>query len=510
MGLDACQSETGEQVAMGRSIGSTRFTQKDIRLFNDRLDESLLALEQMLATPGFGKGEPSIGAELELYIIDESGKALPVSKSLVDMADDKRLTLEINQYNLEANLSPGLMKGAPLQRIEDEMVAILASLNKLASTQGARVVPIGILPTLRPRDITSDMMTPDKRYQALSKELRERRGEKFRIRLKGREQLDFGTDSVTPEGANTSLQVHYRAHPDRFVDLYNAIQLVTPLVLGLAVNSPFVLGREIWQESRIELFRQSIDGRSRRRRRLGLPARVNFGHGWLRRSALELFAESVHLFEPLLPVCSDEYPMKVLAQGQVPALSELALQMGTTWPWNRGVFDPHDQGHVRIELRALPAGPSPIDMMANTGFALGLAEGLVDDIEQLLHCMPYASLERNLKEAACHGLNAELLWPSRVTGRLESYPLADIVRDLLPVADSGLQKAAVSDKDRYRSLYCIEQRVAARQSGASWQVDSYGRYRGAGMSRKKALRRMVNDYAQLSLANSPVADWPLP
>lgn len=510
MGPVGSQSETFEQQRMGKSIDSTRFTRDDIQQFNTRLDESLLALEKMLATPDFGQGEPSIGAELELYIIDERGKPLPISKRLVDTADDERLTLEINQYNLEANLSPGPMRGASLRRIEDEMVEILTSLNALAESQGARVVPIGILPTLRPRDLTQEMMTPDKRYQALSRELRTRRGEKFRIRLRGSERVDFGTDSVTPEGANTSLQVHYRAHPDRFVDLYNAIQLVTPLVLGLAVNSPYVLGREIWQETRIELFRQSIDGRSRRRRRLGLPARVNFGHGWLRRSALELFAESVHLFEPLLPVCSDEEPLAALAAGQVPDLEELALQMGTTWPWNRAVYDSQEQGHVRVELRALPAGPSAIDMLANTAFALGLAEGFMDNIETLLHAIPYASLERNLQQAARDGLEASLLWPSRTTRRLESYPLIDIVRELLPTADRGLEIAGVADEDRRRYMDCIERRITARRTGANWQTESVRRYRCGGASRKRALQSMVNDYAELSLSNLSVADWPLP
>ncbi len=495
---------------MGKSIGRTRFTQKEIRRFNTRLDESLHALEQMLAVPDFGEGESSIGAELELYVIDESGKALPISKRLVELADDERLTLEINRYNLEANLTPGPMKGNSLKRIEDEMLEMLATLNTLAEGQGARVIPIGILPTLRPRDLTLDMMTPDKRYQALSKELRKRRGEKFRIRLRGRERVSFGTDSVTPEGANTSLQVHYRAHPDSFVDLYNAIQLVTPLVLGLAVNSPYVLGREIWQETRIELFRQSIDGRNRKRRELDLPARVNFGHGWLRRSVLELFAESVHLFEPLLPVCSDEKPLEVLTKGGVPAFEELGLQMGTTWPWNRAVYDAHDKGHVRIELRALPAGPSPVDMLANAAFALGLAEGLVGNIENLLHAIPYASLERNLNEAARNGMDATLLWPSRTTKRLDSYPLVDIVKQLLPTAEEGLSASGVADDDRRRYLACIEQRVAARQTGASWQTGSCQRYREKGASRKSALRAMVNDYAQLSLSNLPVAEWPLP
>jgi hypothetical protein len=41
---------------------------------------------------------------------------------------------------------------------------------------------------------------------------------------------------------------------------------------------------------------------------------------------------------------------------------------------NRAVFEPKDGGHLRIEFRAMPAGPTSVDMMANAALAIGLAQ----------------------------------------------------------------------------------------------------------------------------------------
>jgi hypothetical protein len=54
----------------------------------------------------------------------------------------------------------------------------------------------------------------------------------------------------------------------------------------------------------------------------------------------------------------------------VPALEELRLHQGTVWRWNRAIYDPAEGGHLRIEMRALPAGPTVIDMLANAAFLL--------------------------------------------------------------------------------------------------------------------------------------------
>jgi len=495
---------------MGRSIDRTTFTDDDRVRFRERLHESLDVLETLLATPGFGRGETSIGAELELCIVDARGRAAPIADALREGLGDDRLTLEINRYDIEANLTPGPMAGQPFRRLENEMIEMLALLNEGASGHDAQVVPVGILPTLRPRDLKADMITPDARYETLTHELRKRRGEKFHIRMRGRESLSAKTDSVAPEGACTSLQIHYRAHPERFVDLFNAVQLTTPLLVGFAANSPYLLGRELWHETRIGLFRQSIDGRDRHRRALSLPARVHIGHGWLRRSALEAFAETVRLYEPLLPIVEQgQGPRETLKAGeQLPALDELALQMGTVWPWNRVIYEPSDGGHVRVELRALPAGPSAVDMAANAALAIGLAEGLLDDIEALVTAMPHALLVQNLESAARHGMQARLLWPAAGTHRLEERALVDILGELLPRASSGLAAAGVDTEEAQRCLANVERRLAARASGAGWQLDAVARLQGsAGKTRKRALRTMFQRYTERSLANRPIADW---
>ena len=108
------------------------------------------------------------------------------------------------------------------------------------------------------------------------------------------------------------------------------------------------------------VFRQATDDRGELPPTWTPPARVSFGRGWVRRGAAELFAESVALHIPLLPVLGPESPLDAVARGEVPKLDELRLHNGTIWSWNRPVYDPSAGGHLRIEFRALPAGPTVI------------------------------------------------------------------------------------------------------------------------------------------------------
>ena len=491
---------------MGKEIDRIDFSDQDYKKFAAKLRRNLSAVKEVLAQSGFGVGERSVGAELELYIIDAKGMPVPINQQLLNDAADKRLTLELNRYNLEANLTPQRLDASPFKRMEEEMEAMLATLNELAAHYQARVLPIGILPTLKPRHFSRDMMTPGKRYEMLTTELRKRRKDKFHIRLKGEESLSIKTDLVTCEGANTSLQIHYRSSPERFVKLYNAFQLITPLLIGIGCNSPFFLGRRLWHETRIPLFKQSIDGRDKQERALHLPARVHFGHGWLRNSAVELFAEAVYLHEPLVPLCSKENPHSMLAQNKLPTLNELCLHLGSIWPWNRVVYDPHGEGHVRIEMRSLSAGPTSIDMVANAAFFIGLAEGLYEHVDELILATPYKYLEKNLYSAARSGMQAKVLWPSIQRMALEQQPLMAVVERLLPVAEQGLQDLGIDATERNRYMQCIRQRVEKRQSGAAWQLNQFARLHQK-HGRDRALRKMLAHYARQSAQNIPVADW---
>jgi hypothetical protein len=232
---------------------------------------------------------------------------------------------------------------------------------------------VGILPTLNSSHLQRDFMTDLPRYRALTNELTALKVEPFLVHINGADSLKMCSDEVTLEGANTSFQIHLKVPADGFANLYNAAQLTNPLVLALAGNSPTFLGKKLWHETRIALFKQSIDNRIHALTKWRQPARVSFGHGWVRRSAWEIFAENVALYRPILPYVS---PSKV-------PFAELNLHHGTIWSWNRAVFEPKHGGHLRIEYRSLPAGPTVVDMMANAALSIGWNQAISHQIPKM-------------------------------------------------------------------------------------------------------------------------------
>jgi gamma-glutamyl:cysteine ligase YbdK (ATP-grasp superfamily) len=452
---------------MGIEITQTSFSVEQEQQFNSKLNQNLSSLQSLLAQPGFGVGPASLGAELEIYIVDEDGFPLPINEKLLKLADDPQLTLELNRYNLEYNLSPYNINELAFFRTEREIIDKLHALSCIACLEGGRVVPIGILPTLRRSDFGPQSMTPRKRYAALVEQLIRRRGSEFSIDINGDQPLQMSMSDITLEGANTSFQVHYRVLPENFADTFNAIQLVTPLVLAIAGNSPTLFGHSLWQETRIPLFKQSIDTRQLHRYNWHEPARVNYGHGWVRDDALELFAESVRLYPSLLPVCSGVNDQEAAA----PRLAELRLHQSTVWLWNRPVYDDVAGGQLRIEMRALPAGPTAVDMVANAAFAIGLAEGLRPQINELLPALPFSIAEYNFYRAAQHGMQAELVWPDPRQRQLAPRPVLEIIEALMDVAAEGLAGIGVSEAEVTYYLDIIRARLASRQTGATWQLD---------------------------------------
>ena len=193
-------------------------------------------------------------------------------------------------------------------------------------------------------------------------------------------------------------------------------------MLALAATSPLLLHKLLWAETRIALFKQAVDYRMRGRGNWQEPAGVAFGHGWVREGAWELFAETVSLHRPIMPVLCTEEPGAPSANG-IPNLAELRLHMGSVWPWNRAVYDSSAGGHLRIEMRALPAGPTAADMVANTALYVGLALGLRDYVRDWLPSIPFPYAEYNFYRAAQQGLDAVMVWPHRQQQRVVETPL---------------------------------------------------------------------------------------
>jgi hypothetical protein len=224
--------------------------------------------------------------------------------------------------------------------------------------------------------------------------------------------------------------------------------------------------------------------------------------------ALELFEEAVRLHEPVLPVLSDEDPLDALRQGRTPQLDELRLHQSTVWRWNRAIYDPSDHGHLRVELRALPAGPTVPDMLANTAFLLGLTLALAEDAPSWSRMFSFRQAHRNFYCSAQQGLDTVLQWPLRSNGQSEEMAAGDLALRLLADAQRGLEMAGVASDEAAELLEIIQARVQTRQTGAIWQRKTLAALERH-LDRKRALSAMLARYCELAAQERPVHTWPV-
>ncbi len=491
---------------MGLEIDSDQFESRDYDRFSDRLASCLGVLEELLERPGFGQGPAELGAELEVALIDDDARALPLNEEVLRETVDERMTVELDRFNLECNLLHSELAGDSFAHLRRELEGGYDELERAAAVHGGRVAMIGILPTLCEEDLQPEAMTDAVRYRALSRSLRARRGGPFQLDIDGADPLRLECDDVTYEGAATSLQIHLRVPQDQFSDVFDAVQLATAPALAVAANSPTFLGHRLWDETRVALFKQAVDERSPQGR--SRAARVSFGSAWLTQGPIELFRHAVRDYGVLLPVLDGEDPDEAFDAGRVPALREIRLHQGTVWSWNRPVYHPHGGGHVRIELRALPSGPTVEDMVANSAFLVGLALGLAPRMSKIREAMPFEAAHTNFYRAAQRGLDAELHWPDQDGRGSRTANAGALARELGDLARQGLDRFGVDSTQADRAITTIERRAAAGRTGAGWQRARLARL-GRGRPTHAALARMLEDYVGWSATGSPVHEWSL-
>jgi hypothetical protein len=496
-------------MVMGIHIDRDEFEEAEYARFAERLEVCLTALRALLGRPGFGVGAPTVGAELELFLVDRHGLPLAANAAVLQQAADPRVTLEVDRFNLELNPKPSSLAGRPFGSLGAQMAETVTAVRRAAGAHGGRVAMVGILPTLRAGDLHRGAITDSARYRALDKGLRRLRQEPIRVRIQGTdpEPVELVRDDVALEGANTSFQVHLRVDPDRFGAAWNAAAMATAPVLAAAGNSPIFLGRRLWEETRVALFEQAADDRDEYGRDRRVP-RVSFGTRWAGSDACQLFEEAVRLHQPLLPLLSQQDPLRVVQAGGVPQLDELRLHQGTVWRWNRPVYDASAGGHLRLELRALPAGPTVTDMLANAAFLLGVILAVTPRVGGWLAAFPFARAHANFYAAARFGLDAELQWPAPDGQGLRPVGAAELAGRLLPEAGQALEAAGVDGGEAARLLAVVGERLAAGQTGSVWQRRSLEVLQPR-LGRDRALHQLLERYLELSAADRPVHTWPV-
>jgi CBS domain-containing protein len=476
------------------------------RLFTQAVLTDLRALERMLAEKVFETGEPRIGAEQELFLVDREYHPSPGALKVLEKIDDPHFTTELALFNLEMNADPQPFRGKGLSAMDGQLTTLLEKLRGVCAELGLIPVLTGILPTIQKSDLGMENMVPSPRYLALNRATTAMRGEAYDLSIKGMDELLVKHDTVMVESCNASFQVHLQVDSDRFAPMYNLAQALAGPVLSVATNSPILFGKRLWAETRIAVFEQAVDTRQKRTHLRDRQARVTFGKRWVKKSILEIYKEDVARFRTLVGTDLDEDALETLESGRIPQLKALRLHNGTVYRWNRacyGVVPGADKPHLRIELRVLPSGPTIADEIANAALWLGLMNELGSTMEDVTQSMEFDHAIANFYSAAREGLGARLTW---FDGE-EMLAQTLLLDKLLPLAAAGLARGGADSADAARYLGIIEHRARTMRTGSRWAISSLGAMKGGRGSLGEKLTALTAATVARQMTGRTVADW---
>lgn len=132
---------------------------------------------------------------------------MPSALNLLESLDDS-FTTELAQFNIEANLDPSEHTGECFSQLEKNSNDKMNTLRELGDKQKLDFFLTGILPTMRKFDLGIENLTPLERYRSLLSAISKMRGNNYKLRIKGLDELNLKHDSAMLESCNTSFQVH--------------------------------------------------------------------------------------------------------------------------------------------------------------------------------------------------------------------------------------------------------------------------------------------------------------
>jgi gamma-glutamyl:cysteine ligase YbdK (ATP-grasp superfamily) len=474
---------------MGEEISNIRFRKPHFRDFQERLSQETDLLQSWFENKAFDCGQQTGGFEIEAWLVDRVFDPAPINQAFLELLQNPMVVPELSAFNVELNTEPQLMTGRALSRMHEDLEKTWSNCRDVANKLDTDMLMIGILPTVRESDLGLNNMSQLARYRALNEQiLRLRKGEALQLDISGRELLNTQHHDVMVEAAATSFQIHLKLPPEQSVRYFNAAIILSAPMVAISANSPFLFGRDLWDETRIPLFEQAVSVASLKAK---LADRVTFGKSYIQDSLLECFQENLDRYPVLLPELMEE-PLE--------KLSHLRLHNGTIWRWNRPLIGFNDDGrpHLRMEHRVVPAGPSAIDTIANAAFFYGLVHMFANSEEVPEERLPFSVARANFYAAAKNSLNAQVQWLDGNT--LPVYDL--LVEELLPLARVGLEAQEFDNDDIETYMDVIRGRLRARCNGTVWQRSWVAKH-------GKDMHALMQAYAEHQRGGAPVHEWPV-
>lgn len=182
---------------MGSQSVKAITSQKERKEFISHLLNDVAALEKMINDDVFEKGIQRIGAEQELCIVNDSYRPSLNALKILDRIDDPHFTTELALFNLEINLDPLELSNKCFSKLESDLTQLLYKAHIAADKiENNKIILSGILPTLKKKDLIFENMTPYERYKTLNDVIKSIRGDNFKMRIRGVDELILNHESI--------------------------------------------------------------------------------------------------------------------------------------------------------------------------------------------------------------------------------------------------------------------------------------------------------------------------
>jgi len=475
---------------MGEEINYSRFNKTDYSQFKKKLCQETELLKQWFDGNYFSKKPLVAGYELEAWLVDRLGQPCAKNGQFLDAAKNDLLSAELARFTIELNVHPEVVNARLLQNFSQQLSQLWQHCQHSARSINAYILGTGILPTLNNNHLSLDNISALQRYKAINEQvLRHQRGKKIKLTISGKEHLQLEHKDVMLEAAATSLQIHLQVPQSLAVRYYNASIMLSAAVVAVSANSPFLFGKQLWEETRIPVFEQSVPSGGFGGAASGPVHRVSFGSGYAKNSLYECFLENRQHYPILLPV-----------QFNTPLqdVRHLRLQNGTIWRWNRPLigFDHNGKPHLRIEHRVMASAPSIADNIANMAFYFGLVQFYATQDKPPESLLDFTVAKDNFYRAAQHGLQHRLLWSDG-----KHHPLQHFILDrLLEEAQAGLYQLGIDQDQCQDYLGIIESRVRSGQTGSNWQQQFAQKH-------NRDMSLLTQSYFSNQQTGAPVHEW---
>ncbi len=414
--------------------------QRSKELYNKKIDTEFQLLSQWFAEGRFAEGNFELGAELEVFLLDDAFNLSNTSLEVIAATESRNLTPEFCQSSLEMQSDPYQVNDAVFNQLHDDLTRRLSKIENVVESQHKRLALIGTLPHVSLKQDPNEFVTHSVRYKALLE------SSSYTSCQHAREGEVNGFTfpaKLSPAGLASAFQIQLKVPFSQSSLYYNAAVLSMIPMIALAANSPYLNRQQGWFESRIPYYKY-------------ISNRYYLNKCWPCQSLLDIFTYQYYRFEPALDFLNEE---------KDDPLWHLQLHFGTIYPFVRPVIGYEADGtpHLRLEFRVLSTAPSIKDNISHTAVWLAMMNWIIQNNHMIHYDIETISYDFN--NVVQHGLDAPVHWyPHKTTIR-------DVLDEMLPCLPSMLTDFNISEAEAKKWLDITLNRSEACLTASDWQLN---------------------------------------